>query len=144
MNNKYWTVSITLTVVGYFFAFKYDGTNIGDIGLCAGGIGGLLIAIGGVMDYLGLKFNFETIKRQPTMILFKVIGTVVFICFAIGFVCLLDYLYDLNKRTGSMIGGAIILIGVAAIWKPQKETKHDDNVKQANHKDKQIENEPKL
>jgi len=131
MSKKFWAVSIISTAIGFTLGLAYEGTKAGDIGWMIGGIGGLCIGIGSLINYLGLKVKFDTLKREPVLILLKVIKSLIVIGVAIGVVVVAVYQYGLNERTGSMIGAAIVLGGLGAIWKPQKTTRcGDDSAKQ--------------
>jgi len=135
MSKKFWAVSIISTVIGFTLGLTYEGTKAGDIGWTIGGIGGLCIGIGSVIDYLGLKVNFDALKRQPTLILLKVIKSLIVIGVALAVGVILTSEYDLNERTVTMGCAAIVLGGLGAIWKTRKKAQCGDDSEKQNKKE---------
>ena len=121
MSKKLWAIIVIWTTIGFTLGLAFENTTMGKIGWLIGGIGGLCIGIGAMAENLGLKINFDTLKRQPILILFKVIKSLIVVGVVIGLVAIVEYYYGLNERTGTMGGAVIMLTGLGAIWKPQKK-----------------------
>ena len=131
MSTKSWLVSITLAVVGTIVGFSLEGSAIGTIGWFIACYGILGVVIGSIESYLGVKFDISKMKEKQKEILLKVIKSSIVVSIVI--VCgLIVYVYDVNELTISMVGGAIILVSLGAIWKPTRTVASEQDKKPTN------------
>ena len=109
--------------------FSLEESAIRTIGLFIACYGILGIIIGSIETYLGVKFDMTEMKEKPKEILLKVIKSSIVVSIVI--VCGVSvYCYDVNELTISIIGGAIILVSLGAIWKPTKTVASEQDKKQ--------------
>lgn len=120
MTKNLWLLSITLAIVGLALVIFFEDTTIAEIGGLIGCIGILGIVIGSIAYNLGLKLDISKLKEKPKEILQKVIKSLIVVTIVIS--CGVIVYDHVNERTISMIGGGIILVSLAAIWKPKKLT----------------------
>jgi uncharacterized BrkB/YihY/UPF0761 family membrane protein len=136
--SKEFLVSLISTLIGFTLAQGYEdiGTKVKYVIDIVLTVFVFCLVIGvSAASYLGLKVNFDTLKRQPTLVLWKIVKSLIVIALVITIGAILRYEYDLNERTVTMGGAAILLGGLGAIWKSQKTTRRvDDSAKQNKQK----------
>ena len=67
-----------------------------------------------------IKLGISKLKEKPKEILQKVIKSLIVVTIVIS--CGVIFYDHVNERTISRIGGGIVLVSLAAIWKPKKLT----------------------
>lgn len=120
MSKNLWLLSIALAIIGVTLGISFEGTTISEIGWLIGCIGILGIVIGSIAYNLGLKLDISKLKKKPKEILQKVIKSLIVVTIVIA--CGVIVYDHVNERTISLVGGGIILVSLAAIWKPKKLT----------------------